>query len=92
MPVRKAAPVRPDHLGPRTASAAMPAIETITRFLSERPAWLLNEYFEVPADLFVAGRTEMKDHMKRRGFPLPVSADCPFENFMLFGKVIVQGE
>lgn len=92
MPVRKPRSAAPAIVRQPQLHPVMPAIETITKVLAARPAYLASEPLEVPGDLFEAGRAEMTDLMKRRGFPLPISADCPFVNFMLLGKVIIQGE
>lgn len=92
MPVRKSATARQAPPQAPTAAPALPALETIAKFLRERPAWRANDPFEVPSELFLAGRAEMKERMKSRGFPLPVSESCPYENFLLLGKIIVQGD
>jgi hypothetical protein len=92
LPVRKSVAPRPAPPEANTLAPPLPALETITRFLRERPAWQTHDFFEVPSELFLAGRAEMKERMRARGFSLPVSETCPFENFLLVGKVIVQGE
>lgn len=102
MPVRKPAaapsapiPISERHTPPAIVAAGkgeLVALETIIKFLCQRPAGMADEPFVVPGELFLAGRAEMTSLMKARGFPLPVSADCPFENFLLLGKVIVQGD
>lgn len=102
MPVRKAAPqqaalpsIAERHIPPAILAATrgeLVALETIIKFLSQRPPIMADDPFVVPGELFLAGRAEMASLMKARGFPLPVSVDCPYENFLLLGKVIVQGD
>lgn len=91
MPALK--PVRaPAQPNPAPCAPDLPALAVITQFLAKRPCWQAGDPFEVPAELYEAGSDEMRAVMKKRGFPLPISAKCPFENFLLRGAVIVKGE
>lgn len=79
-------------IDPPTPIATLPAIAMISAFLAKRPAWAQRDPFSIPRDLFEDGEAEMRQHMKKRGFALPVSAELARDgvrNFMINGVAIV---
>jgi len=72
--------------------ADLPALATIAAFIAKRPAWAASDPFPVPADLYEAAETEMRQRMKQRGFALPASGELARDgvrHFMLNGVAIV---
>lgn len=75
-------------------SPDLPALATVATFIAMRPAWAARDPFPVPADLFEAAELEMRQQMKARGFPLPLSgelAHAGVRHFMLGGVPVVIG-
>lgn len=71
----------------------LPAIAVITQFIAKRPVWAARQPFPVPSEIYEAGEKEMRDHMKKRGFPLPTSKELENDgvrNFMLLGTPVVE--
>lgn len=67
----------------------LPALAVIIAFMAKRPAWEEKEPFEVPDELYERGEMEMRDHMKKRGFPLPIDKNLDRPNFMVLGTPVV---
>ncbi len=65
------------------------ALATITAYVCKRPYWEHGEPFHVPADVYEAGKQEMTENMKKRGYPLPRNGGLDKEHFLLFGTPVM---
>lgn len=73
----------------RPAPPELPALAIIMRFMGKRPAWQHDGPFEVPADLYERGEMEMRDHMKKRGFAVPIDKNLSMPHFLVLGTAVV---
>src|SRR5690348_13750523 len=91
----RSGPLRLGALRPaerRAAVADLPALATIRAFMAQRPAWAASDPFPVSSEMFTVAESEMREQMKRRGFPLPLSGDLARDgvrHFLLHGVPIV---
>lgn len=77
---------------PAKAMVDLPALAVIMRYVAQRPFWAAKQPFPVPAELYDAGEQEMRELMKKRGFPLAVCKELDrdgVKNFMVLGTPVV---
>lgn len=70
----------------------LPALALIIAYMAKRPAWADREPFKVPAELYADGEAEMREHMRKRGFAMPIDKNLEQDgiaNFMLLGTAVV---
>lgn len=88
----------PLHLGgtkaaePATPLVQLPALAIIASHMGQRPLWQSKTSFAVPSELYEAGRGEMQEQMKKRGFPLAVDKNLEqdgVEHFLYLGTPIM---
>ena len=74
------------------ALVELPALAIIASHMAKRPAWQDKTPFAVPTELYEAAADEMRERMRKRGFPLPVDKNLEQQgvaHFLYLGTPVV---
>lgn len=73
----------------QVAKSDLPALAVIIAFMAKRPAYEDKEPFAVPLELYQRGEVEMREQMKKRGFPVPIDKNLDRQHFLVLGTPVV---